>query len=64
MGSEMCIRDRYYDLRSDPHEEHNRIDDPAVAERVAELKERLAAFKVEFDDQTGKPFPAPESTED
>ena len=54
----------YYDLRSDPLEQHNRIDDPAVAGRVAELKRRLAAFKVEFDDQTGKPYPASEAEAD
>lgn len=46
----------YYDLRSDPYEEHNRIDDPAVAARVDELKRRLADFKEAFGDDTGQPF--------
>ncbi|MCH2100971.1 MAG: sulfatase [Planctomycetes bacterium] len=54
----------YYDLRSDPYEEHNRINDPEVADRVATLKARLAEFKVEFDDQTGKPYRGPELDED
>lgn len=46
----------YYDLRSDPHEQHNRIDDPAVAGRVAELKRRLAELKQQYGDQTGPPL--------
>jgi arylsulfatase A-like enzyme len=47
----------YYDLRSDPDELNNRIDDPLVAERVAKLKARLREFKLEFDDTMGKPLP-------
>ena len=33
--------DEVYDLTTDPAELHNRIDDPACAEKVAELRERL-----------------------
>jgi arylsulfatase A-like enzyme len=34
-------QDELYDLREDPGEQHNRIDDPALAGVLAELKERL-----------------------
>ena len=30
-----------YDLRTDPGESHNRIDDPAMAETLAAMKDRL-----------------------
>lgn len=50
----------YYDLRSDPHEINNRIDDPAVADRVAELKRRMVQFKEDLQDTTGKPLVLPE----
>ena len=36
--------DELYDLRSDPGETTNRIDDPALAGVLAELKERLLSF--------------------
>jgi|GEM_PF-129147 len=36
-------RDELYDLRSDPFELHNRIDDPALANVMVEMKNRLLA---------------------
>jgi arylsulfatase A-like enzyme len=39
--------DELYDLRSDPVELHNRIDDPALADVLARLKERLLTFYLE-----------------
>jgi len=43
-------RDTLYDLELDPHEQVNRIDDPAYAERVAEMRERLLAWYQETAD--------------
>jgi len=43
----------YYDLRSDPGEMHNRIDDPQRQARIATLKQQLKQARKEFDDQTG-----------
>jgi arylsulfatase A-like enzyme len=42
--------DELYDLRADPGELHNRIDDPALAEVLAGLKERLLTFYLETGD--------------
>jgi arylsulfatase A-like enzyme len=39
--------DELYDLRDDPVELHNRIDDPAMADVLARLKERLLTFYLE-----------------
>jgi len=39
--------DELYDLRADPAELHNRIDDPSLANVLAQLKERLLTFYVE-----------------
>jgi hypothetical protein len=39
--------DELYDLRSDPVELQNRIDDPALAGVLAQLKERLLTFYLE-----------------
>jgi len=39
--------DELYDLRTDPAELHNRINDPALAEMLALLKERLLSFFLE-----------------
>jgi arylsulfatase A-like enzyme len=36
--------DELYDLRADPQELHNRIDDPSAAGVLAQLKERLLTF--------------------
>jgi len=36
--------DELYDLRTDPREVENRIDDPACAGVLAELKERMLAW--------------------
>jgi arylsulfatase A-like enzyme len=42
--------DELYDLRGDPSELDNRIDDPSLADVLAELKERLLAFYLESGD--------------
>ena len=39
--------DELYDLRADPGEVHNRIDDPALADVLAGLKERLLTHYLE-----------------
>jgi arylsulfatase A-like enzyme len=42
--------DELYDLRADPQELHNRIDDPSLAGELAQLKERLLTFYLETSD--------------
>ena len=42
--------DELYDLRADPAELHNRVDDPALADVLARLKERLLTFYLETGD--------------
>jgi arylsulfatase A-like enzyme len=39
--------DELYDLRTDPAELHNRIDDPSLADVLAQLKERSLTFFME-----------------
>ena len=43
-------KDELYDLRSDPAERENRIDDPSLAEVLASLKDRMLAFFLETGD--------------
>ena len=43
-------QDELYDLRADPGELHNRIDDPALAGVLAQLKERLITHFLETAD--------------
>jgi arylsulfatase A-like enzyme len=43
-------QDELYDLRSDPGEQHNVIDDPANAEALARLKDRLLRWHLETND--------------
>ena len=43
-------QDELYDLRADPGELHNRIDDPSLAGVLAQLKERLLTFYLETGD--------------
>ncbi len=43
-------QDELYELRADPGELHNRIDDPALAGVLAELKERMLTFFLETGD--------------
>ncbi len=45
-----------YDLKKDPAENINVYDDPAYADTIAELKERLAALRTRVGD-TGEDFP-------
>ncbi len=37
-------KDELYDLRTDPQELHNRIDDPGLRSQLAELKDRMLTF--------------------
>jgi len=39
--------DELYDLKADPHELHNRINDPTLAQTATRLKERLLRFYLE-----------------
>lgn len=43
-------KDELYDLKADPHELHNLIDDPELAPVLAALKERLLTFYLETAD--------------
>ena len=43
-------QDELYDLRNDPHELNNRIDDPSRANVLAQMKERLLTFYLETGD--------------
>jgi N-acetylglucosamine-6-sulfatase len=38
--------DELYDLRSDPHEMHNLIDDPAARQELARMREELERLKL------------------
>ena len=40
----------FYDLRDDPHELHNLIDDPAQAENIKMIKKKLAELQVKYED--------------
>jgi len=42
--------DELYDLKADPYELTNRIDDPAMADVLAEMRRRLARRMIEHDD--------------
>jgi arylsulfatase A-like enzyme len=42
--------DELYDLRTDPGEQHNRIDDPSLAPALTQLKERMLTFFLETGD--------------
>ncbi|HEY4386698.1 MAG TPA: sulfatase/phosphatase domain-containing protein, partial [Ktedonobacteraceae bacterium] len=43
-------QDELYDLRTDPHELHNRIDDPSLVAIRDQLKDRLLTFYQETSD--------------
>jgi arylsulfatase A-like enzyme len=43
-------KDELYDLRADPDELHNRVDDPSLAGVLAQLKDRLLTFYLETGD--------------
>jgi arylsulfatase A-like enzyme len=43
-------KDELYDLRADPQELDNRIDDPALADVLRDLKERMLTFYLETSD--------------
>ncbi len=43
-------QDELYDLRNDPGEQHNRINDPGLSDVKADLRERLIRFLIETSD--------------
>jgi len=43
----------FYDLKSDPHEMHNRIDDRSLQKQVALLKAKLTALRAYYHDSDG-----------
>ena len=43
----------FYDLKSDPNEMHNRIDDPKSQRMIARLKSRLAGLRRQYADNDG-----------
>jgi len=52
--------DELYDLRADPWEQHNRIDDPACRDVLADMRLRLADWSIQTED--ARPVPLPESS--
>jgi arylsulfatase A-like enzyme len=42
-----------YDRKKDPQELNNVVDDPAYADIVANLKEKLAGLRVQYKDSVG-----------
>ena len=46
-----------YDLESDPHEVHNRADDPALAPVLEDMRKRLDRWIAECNDQGALPEP-------
>ena len=49
-GCNLTGQDELYDLKNDPHEMNNVIDDPDYADDVARLKARLQQWMVETND--------------
>jgi arylsulfatase A-like enzyme len=47
--------EEFYDLRDDPHEVNNLIDDPKYAADIARLKSELASWQAEYDKMVGRP---------
>ncbi|MDX1682977.1 MAG: DUF4976 domain-containing protein, partial [Phycisphaeraceae bacterium] len=48
-----------YDLANDPYELNNLVDDPAYADRLAEMRNRLRALRRKYGDDLpleGEPF--------
>ena len=43
----------FYDLKTDPNEMRNRIDDPKARPLIAELKQRLADLRRKYGDRDG-----------
>lgn len=48
-------KEELYDLKNDPHEVSNLADDPAFANRLAEMRGRLNDWMVETDDEGREP---------
>ncbi len=49
----------FYDLKTDPDEMHNRIDDPKVQPIVSQLKTRLEELRAQYHDGDGPAVSAP-----
>jgi len=47
-------RDQLYDLDADPHEQGNLADDPAHADRLAAMRERLRAYSADLPHEFGE----------
>ena len=43
----------FYDLKTDPNEMNNRIDDPKARQTIADLKRRLAGLRQKYRDTDG-----------
>jgi len=49
----------FYDLKTDPSEMHNRIDDPKLQRQIAQMKKRLVALRRQYGDNDGPAVDAP-----
>lgn len=49
----------FYDLKIDPGEMHNRIDDPTMQEHILAMKEKLVALRRKFGDSDGPQVDTP-----
>lgn len=48
----------FYDLKADPQELHNRIDDPAYRARIGTMKQELERLRQQYRDDTPRKTPA------
>ena len=55
-GCNLTSQDELYDLKADPHEMNNVIDDPAYREDVSRLKNRLKEWMIETQDPALRMF--------
>ncbi|WP_227339551.1 MULTISPECIES: sulfatase family protein [Sphingopyxis] len=49
----------FYDLKTDPSEMHNRIDDSKLQRQIAQMKKRLVALRRQYGDNDGPAVDAP-----
>lgn len=49
----------FYDLKTDPSEMHNRIDDPKLQGQIEKMKKRLVALRRQYGDNDGPAVDAP-----
>ena len=48
----------FYDLKTDPTEMRNRIDDPAMAGPIRTMKQKLVELRRQYQDDSGPPIMA------